>query len=208
MSAAEASYASGVSTAGAASGVSTAGAASGVSTAGAASGVSTAGAASGDSTAGAALRASRAADPNQSTAGATSGASRAAGSSGGTAGASSSSRSAAAAGGGSNEPSRNVRSRRPSAQNSLRTLYTTPFGGKYHVDRNCHGLRNASQVAVTPRCPRCGPQSEIPRWELYAIGHGYELHVSYEHCKDYGSNRPLRRITPCAICCSDADMYT
>ena len=126
----------------------------------------------------------------------------------GTAGASSSSRSAAAAGGGSNEPSRNVRSRRPSAQNSLRTLYTTPFGGKCHVDRNCHGLRNASQVAVTPRCPRCGPQSEIPRWELYAIGHGYELHVSYEHCRDYGSNRPLRRITPCAICCSDADMYT
>jgi len=51
--------------------------ASGVSTAGAASGVSTAGAASGDSTAGAALRASRAADPNHSTAGADSGVSTA-----------------------------------------------------------------------------------------------------------------------------------
>ena len=154
------------------------------------------------------MGASQAAGSSNSTAGATSGASRAAGSSAGTAGASSNSRSEAGADSGSNEPSRNVRSRRPSIQDSLRTLYTTPFGGKYHVDRNCHGLRNASQVVVTPRCPRCGPQSEIPRWELYANGHGYELHVSYEHCRDYGYNGPLRAFNPCAICCSNRDMDT
>ena len=166
------------------------------------------GAGSGNSAAGATSSASRAAGPGNSTAGASSGASRAAGSSDGTAGASSCSSGAAGAGSRSNEQIRNVRSRRPLAPDNLRTLYTAPFGGKYHVDRNCHGLRNASQIAVTPRCPRCGPQSEIPQWELYAIGHGYELHVSYEHCRDYGSNGPLGAFNPCAICCSNPNMNT
>jgi hypothetical protein len=36
---------------------------------------------------------------------------------------------------------------------------------------------------------------------LWAISHGYDLHTSYEHCRDVGSNSLLRLFKPCAICC-------
>ena len=170
----------------------------------------------------AAAQASRAAGSGGSTAGANPVASGATGSGNSTAGAASSasgsglnnstagasSRGAAGASERESDPGQSLRSRRSRNAQSLRTLYTTPFGAKYHVDRNCHGLRNASQILETPRCRRCGPQSDIPQWELYAIGHGFELHVSYEHCRDYGSDGPLRAFNPCAICCVDLDVDT
>ena len=66
----------------------------------------------------------------------------------------------------------------------------------------CHGLRHAREICLTPRCHRCGPQSDIPRYELYAISHGYALHFDYEHCRDVGSSGPIRAFNPCALCCT------
>ena len=91
------------------------------------------------------------------------------------------------------------------SQRGPKPLFTTPFGGRYHCDRECHGLRHAKEVCLTPRCHRCGPQSDVPQHRLYAISHGYALHVGYEHCRDAGSNGPLRAFNPCAICCTADD---
>ena len=91
------------------------------------------------------------------------------------------------------------------SQRGPKPLFTTPFGGRYHCDRECHGLRHAKEVCLTPRCHRCGPQSDVPQHRLYAISHGYALHVDYEHCRDAGSNGPLRAFNPCAICCTADD---
>ena len=66
----------------------------------------------------------------------------------------------------------------------------------------CHGLRHAREICLTPRCHRCGPQSDIPRYELYAISHGYALHFDYERCRDVGSSGPIRAFNPCALCCT------
>lgn len=99
-----------------------------------------------------------------------------------------------------NWPSAGLRSRQSQSQRGPKPLYTTPFGGKYHCDRECHGLRHASQICLTPRCHRCGPQSDTPQYVLFAISHGYALHVDYEHCRDAGSNGPIRVFNPCGIC--------
>lgn len=101
-----------------------------------------------------------------------------------------------------NEPAADLRPRRSQSQRGPKPLYTTLFGGKYHCDLECHGLRHASQICLTPRCHRCGPQSDTPQYVLFAISHGYALHVDYEHCRDAGSNGPIRVFNPCAICCT------
>lgn len=108
-------------------------------------------------------------------------------------------------GAGQSEAASGLRARRSQSQRGPKPLYTTPFGGKYHCDRECHGLRHASEICLTPRCHRCGPQSDTPQYVLYAISHGYALHVDYEHCRDAGSNGPLRMFNPCAICCTSED---
>ena len=94
-----------------------------------------------------------------------------------------------------------LRNRMQDPREGMSPLYTTPYGGKYHSDRRCHGLRHASEILLTPRCHRCGPAAEIPHYQLWAISHGYDLHTSYEHCRDAGSNNLLRLFKPCAICC-------
>ena len=80
-----------------------------------------------------------------------------------------------------------LRNRMQDPQEGLSPLYTTPYGGKYHSERRCHGLRHASEILLTPRCQRCGPAADIPHYQLRAISHGYDLHTSYEHCRDVGS---------------------
>jgi hypothetical protein len=80
-----------------------------------------------------------------------------------------------------------LRNRMQDSQEGLSPLYTTPYGGKYHSERRCHGLRHASEILLTPRCQRCGPAADIPHYQLRAISHGYDLHTSYEHCRDVGS---------------------
>ena len=105
------------------------------------------------------------------------------------------------------EPAIYLRSRGSRSQRGPKPLFTTPFGGKHHCDRECHGLRHAREICLTPRCHRCGPQSDIPRYELYVTSHGYALHVDYEHCRDVGSNGPIRAFNPCAICCTVEDRF-
>ena len=112
---------------------------------------------------------------------------------------------AADGGAAAREPANMLRSRGSRSQRGPKPLFTTPFGGRYHCDRECHGLRHAKEVCLTPRCHRCGPQSDVPQHRLYAISHGYALHVDYEHCRDAGSNGPLRAFNPCAICCTADD---
>ena len=112
---------------------------------------------------------------------------------------------AADGGAAAREPANMLRSRGSRSQRGPKPLFTPPFGGRYHCDRECHGLRHAKEVCLTPRCHRCGPQSDVPQHRLYAISHGYALHVDYEHCRDAGSNGPLRAFNPCAICCTADD---
>ena len=85
-----------------------------------------------------------------------------------------------------------------------------PFSPRHLVEDttvtvNVMVFRHAKEVCLTRRCHRCGPQSDVPQHRLYAISHGYALHVDYEHCRDAGSNGPLRAFNPCAICCTADD---
>eukprot|EP00435_Cladocopium_sp_Y103_P032047 s549_g8.t1 len=113
-----------------------------------------------------------------------------------TAGAAAAASTAGAASADGAEVRAGIRNRMQGAEQAPSPLYTTIFGGKYHSDRQCRGLRHASEICLTPRCPRCGPAADIPHYQLWAISHGYELHTSYEHCRDYGSNGPLRLFRP------------
>ena len=78
---------------------------------------------------------------------------------------------AADGGAAAREPANMLRSRGSRSQRGPKPLFTTPFGGRYHCDRECHGLRHAKEVCLTPRCHRCGPQSDVPQHRLYAISH-------------------------------------
>ena len=53
---------------------------------------------------------------------------------------------AADGGAAAREPANMLRSRGSRSQRGPKPLFTTPFGGRYHCDRECHGLRHAKEV--------------------------------------------------------------
>ena len=83
-------------------------------------------------------------------------------------------------------------------------FYLTPTGDRYHMSRNCRGLRNARAVLQSGRCPGCCPVE--PTWEpgdrnLWSIGAGRPLHANPTHT--YHTEMPedeKKRYNPCHLC--------
>lgn len=103
-------------------------------------------------------------------------------------------------GGGGPNPENEGRRRTP-------VVYITPTGTRYHVARDCVGLRNAHQVHLATWCRACRNMEILDGRELYNHGVGFPLHKRfYLECargesQDPEDHRPqTRELTPCRVC--------
>lgn len=79
-------------------------------------------------------------------------------------------------------------------------LFLTGTGGKYHVDRNCHGLRKAVHITESEWCRQCLHVGQRVQ-KLFSKGIGHKLHGSItEECTALESVDSFREYYPCHIC--------
>lgn len=78
-------------------------------------------------------------------------------------------------------------------------FYITPHGAKFHVRRDCNGLRNARHVLEAYRCRTCGPSEDRPLVRLWTIGWGEDMHTRREHA-DEDLEGEAKHYDPCLVC--------
>lgn len=76
----------------------------------------------------------------------------------------------------------------------------TPCGRKYHRDRDCYGLRNATAVFQAVKCTECEHRGPGPVSRFWSLGCGYMLHNSATHVRPPQTVQEMRPYDPCALC--------
>ena len=82
-------------------------------------------------------------------------------------------------------------------------FFLSPTGERYHMSRQCRGLRKASRILECGRCTGCLPIE--PRWEpgdrvLYSVGPGRPIHGNNTHRITEMPEEEHRAYRPCHIC--------
>lgn len=76
----------------------------------------------------------------------------------------------------------------------------TPYGKKYHSDRDCPGLRNATAMFQSVKCTDCIQANRNPEGRLWSLGCGYMLHEAATHVRPPQTVQDMRPYSPCALC--------
>eukprot|EP00438_Fugacium_kawagutii_P027662 Skav216273 [mRNA] locus=scaffold8122:5963:7699:+ [translate_table: standard] len=87
----------------------------------------------------------------------------------------------------------------------------TATGGKFHLDRECWGLRSARRIQASPLCRACQNQGLLRERILYARNMGFRVHTRfYRACgaQDYRDYGALKEYEACSICVPEGwDVY-
>eukprot|EP00438_Fugacium_kawagutii_P024973 Skav217964 [mRNA] locus=scaffold3450:124613:131011:+ [translate_table: standard] len=79
----------------------------------------------------------------------------------------------------------------------------TATGEKFHLDRECYGLRAARRIQASPLCRACQNQGLLRERILYAKNMGFRVHTRfYRACgaQDYHDYGALKEYQACSIC--------
>ena len=80
------------------------------------------------------------------------------------------------------------------AECSDEKIYTSPAGEKYHMNRHCHGLRNASRVQESSACSMCVPRHWRPGQNVWLKSIGDDFHTRQHEPGQ------IRMLKPCLQC--------